>query len=179
MMRLLRSTVAVTAALALASCAPIVGVDEWTTQKVDASSSSGSSSGDGGAGECAIRDDATQHCYFLTPQVDVDAREGSWSDSRDACTAAGADLVGISSQSEWGFLQLASLFEEEIWIGGQDFDGDGNYEWANGEPWFWGGSPVEPWAGQCVFVNYEVAFRYRECTFNFPRALCERVGSGR
>ena len=75
----------------------------------------------------------------------------SWDSARSASLALGADwdLASVTSQAEQDFiisLLPASPFEHEhLWIGGNDIDTEGVWEWSNGDAFtyenWWDGEP--------------------------------------
>ena len=67
-----------------------------------------------------------------------------WESASITCESLGAELVTVDDSGENSYLTTvidAALTSTPIWIGYEDFDGDGTYAWASGAPTFF-----EPWA---------------------------------
>ncbi|KAK3086006.1 hypothetical protein FSP39_012057, partial [Pinctada imbricata] len=67
----------------------------------------------------------------------------NWRDARESCLEKGGDLVKVLRSRDDAFLQEflynislsgnCSLDHKSIWIGGNDLDYEGGFQWANGE----------------------------------------------
>jgi len=119
----------------------------------------GSSSGGGaGAPLCAggMVEPTSQHCYFHVTE------KATWQAAKAACESHGADfhLAAITTAKELEFvlLLIADPINHGTFIGGNDLQVEGTFEWTTGEPW-WNGAwlPMEPndaGAGQdCVSLK--------------------------
>ena len=127
-----------------------------------ASSSSSSAASTGGAGaaggekgsggqasdECVapdVFDAASGRCYRFFTQAtlyeDVQAECEKWHPN--------GRFAAMSTKAEYDFLAVAFASETDFWIGGDDLDDDGSWQWQNGEPWGeasgWGQEGSEPW----------------------------------
>ena len=69
----------------------------------------------------------TFHCYGKV------AAGLSWYDARYACLSAGGDLASITSDPERQLVD--AITDSDTWTGGNDQAAEGQYAWANGEPW--------------------------------------------
>jgi hypothetical protein len=103
------------------------GVDPKATA---AEGDAGATSGDGGIGACAgqgeLLDAVNRACYRLSNQTE------SWLVARGQCEARGESLVTISTAAENAFLDAG--FGVTFWIGANDREVEGLFEWASGEP---------------------------------------------
>jgi hypothetical protein len=91
-----------------------------------------------------FQDVATRHCYSLMGNDD-------WEAARAACELSPAThLATITSQAEYNFIYANVI--GDAWIGGHDRNGDDNFEWVTGEPWWPDGwADAEPDGGDgCV-----------------------------
>ncbi|XP_034003343.1 CD209 antigen-like protein C [Trematomus bernacchii] len=76
-------------------------------------------------------------CYLLSTETDT------WEQSRQHCTAGGADLVIVDSEEEQEF--ITSMIKEQTWIGLSDREEEGTWTWVDGSPLtltLW--SPAQP-----------------------------------
>jgi hypothetical protein len=92
--------------------------------------------------------DATRHYYEF-----VDAGHFiTWADAREAAAERGGYLATITSAEEQSCLTEIALQAPEVqgnrgcgWLGGNDIDDEGVWEWITGEPWGYSNwSPGEP-----------------------------------
>ncbi|KAM4555707.1 uncharacterized protein PAE49_014685 [Odontesthes bonariensis] len=67
-------------------------------------------------------------CYFLS------AAKKNWTESREDCIAAGADLVIIDSQDEQEFVNKLLDVNQNVWIGLTDSLNEGTWMWVDGSP---------------------------------------------
>ncbi|XP_034003341.1 CD209 antigen-like protein C [Trematomus bernacchii] len=65
-------------------------------------------------------------CYLLSTE------KASWEQSRQHCTARGADLVIVDSEEEQEF--ITSKIKEDTWIGLNDREEEGTWKWVDGSP---------------------------------------------
>ncbi|KAL3056019.1 hypothetical protein OYC64_018678 [Pagothenia borchgrevinki] len=65
-------------------------------------------------------------CYLLSTE------HASWEQSRQDCTAGGADLVIVDSYEEQEF--ITSMIKEQTWIGLNDINQEGTWKWVDGTP---------------------------------------------
>ncbi|XP_034003322.1 CD209 antigen-like protein E isoform X1 [Trematomus bernacchii] len=75
-------------------------------------------------------------CYLLSTE------KASWEQSRQDCTARGADLVIVDSYEEQEF--ITSMIKEQTWIGLNDINQEGTWKWVDGTPLnlkYWGSTP--------------------------------------
>ncbi|KAK1797291.1 hypothetical protein P4O66_008670, partial [Electrophorus voltai] len=85
-------------------------------------------------------------CYYFSTY------KKTWTASRDACVAEGADLVIITSTEEQDFLKSQCLGIEHYWIGLTDAVKEGVWRWLDGTklnepPWYWTGNEPDNWKG--------------------------------
>ncbi|XP_010768193.1 C-type lectin domain family 4 member E-like [Notothenia coriiceps] len=72
-------------------------------------------------------------CYLLSTE------KASWEQSRQHCTARGADLVIVDSYEEQEF--ITSMINKQTWIGLNDTNQEGTWKWVDGTPLtltYWG-----------------------------------------
>ncbi|XP_072252426.1 uncharacterized protein [Leuresthes tenuis] len=67
-------------------------------------------------------------CYFLS------TAKKNWTESRQDCVAAGADLVVIDSQDEQEFVNRLLDVNQNVWIGLTDSLNEGTWMWVDGSP---------------------------------------------
>ncbi|XP_034003321.1 CD209 antigen-like protein E isoform X2 [Trematomus bernacchii] len=65
-------------------------------------------------------------CYLFSTE------KASWEQSRQDCTARGADLVIVDSEEEQGF--ITSMTKKSTWIGLSDREEEGTWKWVDGSP---------------------------------------------
>lgn len=128
------------------------------------------------------------HWYRLT-------EAGSWSAVRDAARRDGGELVAVNDASEQSWL-WNTFGPRNLWIGLEDLDRDGTFEWLSGEPlnytaWC-AGEPnrstpgelvvhIANYAGQCAggWNDQEPTDLYRSIVERAsPPAAIERIGTG-
>ncbi|XP_035375806.1 C-type lectin domain family 12 member B-like [Electrophorus electricus] len=85
-------------------------------------------------------------CYYFSTY------KKTWTASRDACVAEGADLVIITSIEEQDFLKSQCLGIEHYWIGLTDAVKERDWRWLDGTklsatPWYWTGNEPDNWKG--------------------------------
>ncbi len=71
--------------------------------------------------------DGTDHRYFFATEKML------WAEARDACAATGAYLVTVDDQAENDFV-FDGADTDLVWIGLNDLDVEGTFQWMNGEP---------------------------------------------
>ncbi|XP_034003338.1 CD209 antigen-like protein C [Trematomus bernacchii] len=95
-------------------------------------------------------------CYLLSTE------KAYWEQSRDNCTAEGADLVTVDSNKELYFLDAmmsnSSMIEGDTWIGLSDREEEGTWKWVDGSPLtltFWSrGEPNNDHRGEdCAHIK--------------------------
>ena len=118
----------------------------------------------------ADRDDSAGSCYAISREP------SSWSAALAACTSWGGSLVSINSaaESDW----LAATVEVTIWIGANDREREGSFDWANGDPFqfelFAAGEPDNTFGVQdCVERRLDSSWNDRACNVENP-FVCER-----
>jgi cysteine-rich repeat protein len=123
---------------------------------------------------------ASYHCYSLVANLD-------WFDARAKCAAGGPgwDLAALSTQAEheWLVMALASWPDGAIWLGGNDLQVEGTFEWTNGEAWgFTAWAQGQPnGGGDCVHLVVDPAnnpgWHDKDCPAT-QYALCELTPAG-
>ena len=96
---------------------------------------------------------ALQADWFQSPinghWYGVDYTPRTWTNSEALAVSLGGHLATVRSQVEqdWIALQFVDyLLDHGIWIGLEDQDADGQWEWTSGEPWTYGTSlGNNPW----------------------------------
>ncbi|KAI4901128.1 hypothetical protein NFI96_008665, partial [Prochilodus magdalenae] len=88
-------------------------------------------------------------CYFFSTD------EKTWTESRDACVAAGGDLVIISSTEEQTFIKKSypGVGKERYWVGLTDAVKEGDWRWLDGTPLsekavHWNVNEPDNWKGE-------------------------------
>ncbi len=82
------------------------------------------------AGSAGGRVTHGEHEYQLFDDVE----DLSWDSGRQACQAAGGDLVVINDQAEADF--IAALSDDRyMFLGATDRDEEGSWKWVDGTPW--------------------------------------------
>jgi len=108
------------------------------------------------------------HCYFL-----VEGGSDDWFTQRDACAAAGAHLVTITSQEEQDFVE--PIGGGDRWIGYSRI-GATEFSWLTGEPVTYEhwrqGEPNES-GDACARLRDNGEWADRTCD-NSHSAICER-----
>jgi cysteine-rich repeat protein len=135
-----------------------------------------SATGDGCVG-CKIECDevgqlhapSTNHCYWLTV---ADAR---WTNVRQECISAGADLAAITSAAEQGIVE--PLTTESLFLGATDSATEGTFEWVTGEAWSFenwnNGEPNDQDGEDCLLMLASGRWNDGGCISSI-RGLCER-----
>ncbi len=101
-------------------------------------------------------DPATGHCYRYS---DADGAFGSWAQAQTFCANWGGQLLVLNGQAERTFIAslvgtLAYNGAEFLWVGANDSNADGDYQWVDGSPLpssspFWQESPPN---GGCAAI---------------------------
>ncbi len=125
-----------------------------------------------GSGEFESTDGGS--CYLISSELT------SWVDARDACLAWGGDLVKIETGAEGAF--LAARLMADVWIGANDRDQEGDFEWADGENvnamvFDWSETQPDNFQNQEHCVEIRIIDRQwndRPCTGDPQAYLCER-----
>lgn len=124
-----------------------------------------------------FQDPATKHCYRLfTSSTD-------WASARASCVAWGGDLVGISSKTEYDFIEQHSnpQLSNSTWFGGYAVSPLCSYAWVNGEPWHseWGTDRPNSAGSSCIELSTNVNRRMIDLGCgNIRDYLCERAPAG-
>ncbi|XP_034003333.1 CD209 antigen-like protein E isoform X1 [Trematomus bernacchii] len=114
-------------------------------------------------------------CYLF-----LSTEKRSWEQSRDNCTAGGADLVIVDSKEEQKF--IASKIKEPTWIGLNDTEEEGTWKWVDGSPLnlnltFWSTAQPDNFDGEdCVEIRsivHSQSWNDRPCT-NDQHWICEK-----
>ncbi|XP_026232643.1 C-type lectin domain family 4 member C-like [Anabas testudineus] len=87
-------------------------------------------------------------CYFLSTE------RGSWTKGREDCRTRGADLVVIHSAEEQTF--ISTFINKNTWIGLNDTDKEGTWEWVDGTPLtvtYWGSNEPNNGNGGIFLAN--------------------------
>lgn len=128
--------------------------------------------------DCVIVCDApdekkiAKHCYWLDGNGNR-----TWEDAKGRCDQwrAGAHLATIESQAERTALE--PLFDDTIWLGGEDDNMDGTWAWVTGAPFvFENWDTAQPNQGdheRCMGVYQgSTAWHDIDCDFT-EKYLCE------
>ncbi|KAL6490966.1 hypothetical protein MHYP_G00013110 [Metynnis hypsauchen] len=88
-------------------------------------------------------------CYYFSTE------KKTWTASRDACVAAGGDLVIINSLEEQDFIKrsMPGVGEQHYWVGLTDAVKEGDWRWLDGTrlsqtPKYWTGNEPDNWKGR-------------------------------
>ena len=115
--------------------------------------------------------DATRHYYeFVSTEGFI-----SWADARAAAAERGGYLATITSEAEQSC--LTDLQGGCGWLGGNDVDAEGAWEWNTGEDWaFENWAPGEPNNGDYSSEIDRENFVAMNCKmWTFSRVPCRRV----
>jgi len=93
-----------------------------------------------------------------------------WEDARDACRAVGYELVTIDSMTEDDYVDSILPGSDDYWIGLNDRDTEGDFEWVDGTSFSSGsfsdwesGEPNDaPDGGDCVRISRGDGNRWRD-----------------
>lgn len=113
-----------------------------------------------------------ESCYLIASELE------GWIGARDACREWGGDLVKIETIAEEQFLTMRIDFD--VWIGANDRDTEGAYEWADGEPvtrFNWSMGQPDNFQGQenCAEIRViDLQWNDRPCGGDPQGYLCER-----
>ncbi|XP_034003344.1 CD209 antigen-like protein E [Trematomus bernacchii] len=108
----------------------------------------------------------------------LSTEHASWEQSKQDCTARGADLVIVDSEEEQEF--ITSMIKEDTWIGLSDREEGGTWKWVDGSPLtltFWiEGEPDNGGGGfeeDCVNINPSTGWNGWSC-WNYLPWICEK-----
>jgi len=108
------------------------------------------------------------HCYQLTAV-------GSWEEARGWCEETGSYLAAVESMQEQSFLH-AHYGSGDRWIGFNDVNGDGVYQWLHSSSAFtyWGGEGGT--VGSCVFMRASLGGRWdsASCLLRISAGICQQ-----
>lgn len=113
-----------------------------------------------------------QSCYRIETQL------AAWLAARDACRQWGGDLVKLETLAEEQF--LLPRIENDVWIGVNDRETEGAYEWADGEPvsrFNWSEGQPDNFQGQenCAEIRQiDQLWNDRPCGGDPQGYVCER-----
>jgi hypothetical protein len=132
----------------------------------------GGEPGCGGSGEFESTDG--ESCYLISSDLT------NWLDGRDACLDWGGDLVKIETAAEGEF--LAARVAGDVWIGANDRDQEGDFEWADGDnvnamvlDWSEGQPDNFQDEEHCVEIRIiDRLWNDRPCTGDPQAYICER-----
>lgn len=140
------------------------------------------SQGSGTTDSDVFLDPETLRCYLLSYSPNK-----TWGEAQSDCVAWGGHLAGLSTTGEiTDVLPLLSGTFEDVWIGGNDTQVDGQFTWVNGEPWSYvNGQP--PWNHSsepngatnenCLEIYKEGGLNDAGCSTS-QNYLCERPPPG-
>ncbi|XP_034003339.1 CD209 antigen-like protein C [Trematomus bernacchii] len=111
-------------------------------------------------------------CYLFSTE------KRSWEQSRQDCTARGADLVIVDSEEEQEF--ITSMIKEQTWIGLNDTKEEGTWKWVDGSPLnltFWSTRQPDNFDGEdCAEIRsivHSKSWNDRPCTYDL-HWICEK-----
>jgi cysteine-rich repeat protein len=204
---ILKTGLAVTAALAMCGCNNLIGANEPDVFEnptgEDSDPEGGEAAGPCGNGvidkgeECddanAANADGCSACVvdcsaapeFKDPstahcyRMEKDGAK-TWDEAKAECGAWGGTLATLTSVDE--FIVVQNRVREDTWIGGFDPAGEGSFQWVTDEPWVfesWASErPIADGHAACVLIEKEL-LRFWDAECDIPKGyVCERAPAG-
>uniref|UniRef100_A0A3B3ZEQ7 Mannose receptor, C type 2 n=1 Tax=Periophthalmus magnuspinnatus TaxID=409849 RepID=A0A3B3ZEQ7_9GOBI len=122
-------------------------------------------------------DPLTDSCYQFNFQSTL-----SWSEARTSCRQQGADLLSITKLHEQTYISLLTGYSAALWIGLNDLDVNGGWQWADSSPLKylnWEQQPSHEDEENCVAIRTESSGRWqnRDCSVALPYVCKKRPNS--
>ncbi|XP_032816325.1 C-type mannose receptor 2 isoform X1 [Petromyzon marinus] len=130
--------------------------------------------------DCSVfwdTDPVTRNCYQFNVHAVL-----SWHEARTSCLQQGSDLLSITEMHEQTYIAgFLSGFGAIMWIGLNDLDSDGGWQWSDGSPlkllnWDQG-HPSETDGQNCALLRAEFFSKWqtKECAAALPYVCKKRL----